>query len=114
VEVRNAAVRDENGWQKMTGKLAVPTFSDAPGDYNRLYFDDLVRSLNVFVTQQTNPGPIRGDTLVLTNLPTNGNGLETGSVYNDNGTLKIVLSNIGYGPSFSMTGSVGTITVTTA
>jgi len=98
----------------MSGKLAVPVFSDAPPDYSRLYFDDLVRGINVFVTQQTNPGPIRGDTMVLTNLPLNGNGLETGTVYNDQGTLKIVLGNIGYGPSFSIALSLGTVTVTTA
>ena len=98
----------------MSGKVAVPVFSDAPVDYSRLYFDDLVRGMNVFVTQQTNPGPIRGDTMVLTNLPVNGNGLETGTVYNDQGTLKIVLANVGYGPSFSMAMSTGTVTVTAA
>lgn len=98
----------------MSGKLSFPIFSDAPTEYSRVYFDDLVRSLNVFVTQQTNPGPLRGDTLVLTNLPTSGNSLETGSVYNDNGTLKIVLGNVGYGVSFSLALSIGTVTVTTA
>ncbi len=98
----------------MSGKLSVPVFSDAPDDYSRVYFDDLIRGMNVFVTQQTNPGPVRGDTMVLTNLPVNGNGLETGTVYNDEGILKTVLSNTGYGPSFSIALAVGTITVTTA
>ena len=96
----------------MTEAPSRPVFPLAPEEYQRVYFDDLVRTLSVFVEQQLNAGAMRGTTLVLTELPTNGNKLETGSVYNDQGTLKIVLSNVGYAPSLLMSASIGTVTVT--
>ena len=97
----------------MTEPLSRPVFPLAPDEYQRVYFDDLVRTLSSFVDQELNPGALRGTTMVLTNLPTTGNLLENGAVYNDQGTLKVVLSNMGYAPSFLMSASIGTVTVTT-
>jgi hypothetical protein len=51
---------------------------------------DLVRSLQVFIEQERNPGEMRGTKITLTDLPTSPTNLETGSLYNDNGTVKIV------------------------
>ena len=98
----------------MTEALSRPVFPLAPEEYQRVYFDDLVSPLSSFVDQQINPGAVRGTTLVLTNLPTNGNKLETGGVYNDQGTLKVALSNVGYAPTLLMSASIGTVTVTTS
>ncbi len=98
----------------MTESPSRPVFPLAPEEYQRVYFDDLVRTLSLFVDQQLNPGPLRVTTLVLTELPTNGNKLETGTVYNDQGTLKVVLSNVGYAPSLLVGASIGTVTVTTS
>ena len=98
----------------MTEALSRPVFPLAPEEYQRVYFDDLVSPLSSFVDQQINPGALRGTTLVLTNLPTNGNKLETGGVYNDQGTLKVALSNVGYAPTLLMSASIGTVTVTTS
>ena len=50
---------------------------------------DLVRSLESFISQERNPGAIRGTTLTLTDLPTSAAGLETGTLYNDAGTVKV-------------------------
>jgi hypothetical protein len=114
VETGYAPFKYQAGWQEMSSNVTRIVFGNAPEDYQRPYFDDLSRSLNQFVNLQLEPGNIRGTTLVLTNLPTSGNKLETGAVYNDQGTLKIALGNVGYAPSFSMTATVGTVTVTTS
>ena len=50
---------------------------------------DLVRSIQVFIEQERNPGELRGTKLTLTDLPTSATGLETGSLYNDSGTVKV-------------------------
>lgn len=93
-----------------------PVLSLPPLEYEVQYFNNLVRLVNYFIEQQDNPGNIRGskielsdgsqavsvlidalasDTgitkIVLKNLPTSATGLEQGQVWNDAGTLKIVL-----------------------
>lgn len=93
-----------------------PVLPLPPLDYDYQYINQLVRLLNYFIVQQDNPGNMRGNKLelarggetsnviidttandtgvlkmVLTDLPTSATGLEQGQVWNDSGTLKIVL-----------------------
>ena len=98
----------------MNFKGGLPVFPSPPEGYERAYADDLVRTLNAFVQQVANSGALRGTTLVLTDLPTSGFQLATGSVFNDSGTLKIVLVNVGYSGSVSAASAIGTVTVTTS
>ena len=51
---------------------------------------DLVRALEIFIAQERTPGEMRGTKITLTDLPTSASGLETGALYNDSGTVKIV------------------------
>jgi len=51
---------------------------------------DLIRTLELFITQERNPGELRGTKITLTALPTSASGLEAGALYNDSGTVKIV------------------------
>ncbi len=74
----------------MSRELVPPQFSVPPEQYNRMYFDDMVRSLSQLVIQLNNPGEMRGTKITLTDLPTSASGLETGALFNDNGTVKIV------------------------
>ena len=74
----------------MSRELVPPQFSVPPEQYDRVYFDDLVRSLSQLVVQINNPGELRGTKITLTDLPTSPSGLETGALYNDSGTVKIV------------------------
>ena len=74
----------------MSRQLVPPTFSLPPEEYDVQYFNDLVRGLGTLVTQLHNPGELRGTTITLTALPTSDAGLETGALFNDNGTVKIV------------------------
>lgn len=93
-----------------------PVLSLPPLEYEVSYFNNLVRLINYFIEQQDNPGNIRGSKIelsdgsqsanviidaladntgitkvVLKDLPTSATGLEQGRVWNDSGTLKIVL-----------------------
>jgi hypothetical protein len=70
--------------------LAPPRLPDPPQDYDSLYMNDLIRTLEVFIQQERNPGELRGTKITLTDLPTSATGLETGALYNDSGTVKIV------------------------
>jgi len=66
-----------------------PYFPIPPAEYNQQYFSEVIRAFSLFVQEQRNPGAGRNTTLVLTNLPTSVTGLESGTVWNDSGTLKV-------------------------
>jgi len=73
--------------------FAPPVLPLAPGEYNPEYFNQLIRALNVYLKQIGSTTPIVIDQLTLLALPTSPIGLRPGTVWNDGGTLKIVLSN---------------------
>ena len=75
----------------MSRQLVPPQFPLAPEEYDRQYFDEMVRSLTQLVVQIKNPGELRGTKITLTNLPTSPTGLEAGALYNDSGTVKVVV-----------------------
>lgn len=74
----------------MSRDLVPPQFPLPPEGYDRQYFDEMVRSLTQLVIQLQNPGELRGTKITLTDLPTSATGLESGALYNDGGTVKIV------------------------
>ena len=67
-----------------------PRLPEPPETIDRRYMEDLIRTLQLFITQEKNPGEMRGTKLTLTDLPTSATGLETGALYNDSGTVKVV------------------------
>lgn len=67
-----------------------PRLPEPPENIDRKYMEDLIRTLQLFITQERNPGEMRGTKLTLTDLPTSASGLETGALYNDSGTVKVV------------------------
>tara|TARA_R100000149_G_C5847501_1_gene117319 strand:- start:179 stop:406 length:228 start_codon:yes stop_codon:yes gene_type:complete len=67
-----------------------PRLPEAPQEYNQQYMQDLLRAIETFINQERNPGELRGTKITLTNLPTSTTGLETGALYNDSGTIKVV------------------------
>lgn len=73
-----------------SNQIPPPRLPDAPFDYSQTYMQDLIRALEVFIEQERNPGELRGSKITLTDLPTSATGLETGALYNDAGTVKIV------------------------
>ena len=73
----------------MSRELVPPQFPLPPEEYDRRYFDEVVRSLTQLVVQLQNPGELRGTKITLTDLPTSEVGLEAGALYNDGGTVKV-------------------------
>ncbi len=73
-----------------SNEVAPPRLPEAPSEYTQQYMSDLVRALELFISQERNPGQLRGTKITLTDLPTSSSGLETGALFNDSGTVKIV------------------------
>jgi len=65
-----------------SNEIAPPRLPEPPIDYSIQYMADLVRALETFIA--------RGTKITLTDLPTSATGLETGALYNDSGTVKVV------------------------
>jgi hypothetical protein len=90
-----------------------PSLPLAPSTYDPEYFNQVIRSLNVYFRQLDSTTPIVIDSLTLLALPTSPLDQRVGTVYNDNGVLKIVLAgtvNLVAG-STTITGIAPTITV---
>ena len=77
----------------MDVRNALPVFAKPPENYDRRYFDDLVRALNQMTVMLRTPGEGRQTTLVLTSLSENGYGLEPGTLFQVEGVLHVVLAN---------------------
>ena len=73
-----------------SNQIAPPRLPEAPQEYSARYMADLLRALELFISQERNPGEMRGTRITLTNLPTSASGLESGALYNDSGNVKIV------------------------
>lgn len=78
------------------GALPLP-----PEKYTAEYMNRLIRQLTTIFSQIRNPGQLRGagdpttdakaiSPLNLTHIPTSATGLQSGDVWSDAGTLKIV------------------------
>ena len=73
-----------------SNQIAPPRLPEPRAEYDLTYMQDLVRALEIFIQQERNPGEMRGTKITLTALPTSSTGLETGALWNDSGTVKIV------------------------
>ncbi len=97
----------------MSRSLVAPRFPNPPASYDPRYFADLVRAFALYQQQMQNPGLGRNTTTVFTNLQTNDQGLEVGTVFRDgNGYLKVALANAPNVGGVFATGAVGQTTVT--
>ena len=103
----------------MSRNLVRPFFPIPPKEYDPAYFDEVVRAFSVYLDQMQNPGEGRNTKIVLTNLQTNDQGLEVGSVFEyrnaagSMGYLKITRANESNLGGIIGTGQVGAVTVTT-
>lgn len=79
---------------------------------DRQWADNLVRWLERFVVEQRGAGALRGGTLYLSNLPSNGFCLKAGEVFENNGILTIVRENDIWTGPLSTTVTAGAVTVT--
>lgn len=96
--------------------MADVRFPTPPDQYDKDYFDQLIRNIRQTFIGLMTPGTVTTGLLVFTvdprGCPTNPSGLRPGTVYCDNGTLKMVLPNVGYAPSIELASSLGTVRAT--
>jgi hypothetical protein len=95
--------------------FTAPSLPLAPSAYDPEYFNQVLRSLNVYLSQIGSTTPIVIDSLTMLALPTSPLGQRVGTVYNDGGVLKIVLANTinGIAGTVNLVGIAPTITNTT-
>lgn len=67
-----------------------PRLPEPTAEYSVSYMQDLLRALEIFIEQERTPGELRATKITLTELPTSASGLESGALWNDSGTVKIV------------------------
>lgn len=87
----------------------------APTDYAPTYFNQLVRQIEEALNTLNHPVLAKCDQLFIdiNTLPSTGAGLRAGTVFRDGVFLKIVREGDVYIDTYSITVSLGTITVTT-
>lgn len=92
-----------------------PSLPLAPNTYDPEHFNQVIRTLNVFFSQLNSTTPIVVDSISLLALPTSALGQRVGTVYNDNGVLKIVLTNTisGVAGAVNLVGIAPTVNNTT-
>ena len=96
----------------MDVRLVFPRFTNAPAEYDRKYFADLVRSMDNLVTILQAAGEGRQTTIVLTNLANNDYNLEPGTIFEVDGALRVSVVYSPYPAGVSSTGGVGSVTIT--
>ena len=95
--------------------FTAPSLPLAPSAYDPEYFNQVLRALNVYLSQIGSTTPIVIDSLTLLALPTSPLGQRVGTVYNDGGVLKIVLAGTvnAVAGTVNLVGIAPTITNTT-
>lgn len=97
----------------MSRNLLLPFLPVPPAEYRQQYFAEVVRAISVYMQNERNPGEGRHTAMVLTNLQTNDQGLETGALFEQDGFVKIAKANTPHVGGLSATGAVGSVTVST-
>lgn len=92
-----------------------PAISQLPrGEVTQDYIDQLVNAIEQALEGLRRVQALEGSRLWLSNLPTSANMEKVGTVYDEDGYLRIVRANIGYPPSYELSIELGTVTVSTS
>ena len=78
----------------MVSRTPAPFFGTPPTEYSQRYMNDLVRAFAQFVELERNPGEGRFTFAVFTDLQDNDLGLEAGSLYQQDGVIKVSRANV--------------------
>jgi len=90
-------------------QLSRPRIPEAPDEYDRDFFNQLIRALQLFMDEQGELGPGRFSEMTLANVRGEGAGEPVGYIYQESGTLKIVLSGDILAPTLVVTTRLGTV-----
>jgi hypothetical protein len=95
----------------MARNLAPPSFPIPPKEYDQRFFFEFLRAFTQYQFQVQVPGEGRNTFTVFTDLKSNDQGLEPGSVFRDgNYFLKVSVQNRPNVGGLKATGGVGQIT----
>ena len=94
--------------------LPAPRLPDAPAEYSQDYVADLIRSLELFISQERSAGEQRATKMTFTDLPASDTGLEAGALYRMGNDVRISLIDMAVPDGASASGAIGTVTVSTA
>lgn len=97
----------------MSRNLILPFFAVPPREYDQQYFANLARSFATYMEQQQNPGLERATNITLTDLKTTDAGLEPGTLFQQDGFVKIARINAPHPSGVGTTAGVGAVTVVT-
>ena len=98
----------------MNRNTPIQNLPKPPSQYDQLYFDSLVRNINIHIFNQRVPGELVGSSLMLLQCPSSGYGLRDGMTWADgSGVLRVVLPDQVFAPSNKIKIKLGTVTVTT-
>jgi hypothetical protein len=89
-----------------------PPLPLAPNDYDKKYFDQLIRILSLYFSQLDSLNPLHLEGLVLKDLTEAPVGLPPFSLYRDGRDVKILLLQDVGTQGNSATASLGSVTVT--
>lgn len=96
-------------------EVIIPRFPRPGGEgITDSYIDQLIAALEEAIDTLNSTRQRNFTEINLTNTQTHGAGLRIGDVFTDTGILSIVQAGIGYAAPLSMTGSVGTVSITTS
>jgi len=87
-----------------------PRIPNAPQEYDSTYFEQVFRTLIAYFTFTTT-NLSNGSINDYSTLPTSGYNLRVGQLYIAADFVKVVLSGVAYAPSYVLTLSLGTVTV---
>ena len=88
-------------------QIPLPQLPIPPSEYDEAYQTSLIRVLSQCLALLQVNGALN-----LYGIPLTGYNLQVGDVYQDGGTLKIVLAGKTYAPSLSATAKLSSVTVT--
>jgi hypothetical protein len=97
----------------MSRNLPLPFLPIPPSEYQQQYFAEIVRAMSIYMQNERNPGEGRHTAMVLTNLQSNDQGLETGALFEHDGFVKITKANTPHVGGLVATSAVGSVTVST-
>jgi hypothetical protein len=74
----------------MAGVQPISPLPFPPDTYDQRYFNETIRTLNLYFRQIQNPGQIVGATFRALNLPTSATGLPVGTFWVDTGAGNVI------------------------
>lgn len=97
----------------MPRNLPLPFLPVPPPEYSQAHFAEIVRAISVYMQNERNPGEGRNTFTVYTDLQTDDFGLETGTIFNHSGYVKVTQNNTPHVRGLVGNSAVGGVTVTT-